>query len=59
MDKIKYGCMWGLDGSFYTEDLIRIKETLKSLYIEGKRDYTIIDHNGEMIALIQVYIDLN
>ena len=55
MDKIKYGCMWGLDGSFYTEDLIRIKETLKSLYIEGKRDYTIIDHNGEMIALIQVY----
>lgn len=54
MDKIKYGRMWATDGSFYTEDLNTIKNSLTGLYIDGKKDYTLTDSNGRAVALIQI-----
>ena len=49
---MKYARMWATDGSFYTEDLEIIKKAI--VYIDGKQDYTIIDGNGNIIALAQV-----
>lgn len=56
MKKIKfdYGRAWALDGSFYTEEKSKIEKLLIGLFVDGKRDYTIIDSNGNAIALVQI-----
>jgi hypothetical protein len=54
MIKFNYGRAWAVDGSFYTEVKSEIEKFLIGLFVEGKKDYTIVDSRGNIIALVQI-----
>lgn len=47
------GKLWTVDGSYYTESIPQILEIID--YKQGKRNYTIRDGRGELLALAQLY----
>ena len=47
------GKLWTVDGSYYTESIPQILNTID--YKQGKREYTIRDGCGEILALAQLY----
>lgn len=54
MIRFNYGRAWATDGSFYTEVKSEVEKFLIGLFVDGKKDYTIVDSSGKTIALVQI-----